>query len=470
MGPILAVDFGSTYTKAVLIDADAGEIVAVAHTPSTVATDITVGLRRVLGELSAKSGTNVRAARALACSSAAGGMRVAVVGLVPALSMEAARRAALGAGAKIVGAFGFKLTPERIRELADARPDILLLAGGTDGGDEETILHNARAIARSSLEAPVIVAGNVCVREECMSRLGEGGKRAFAAANLLPEVGRIDVAEVHRIIRDLFIHHITRAKGIDRVREHLDLACDIIPTPSAVLEAARLIADGNGAVPGFGDTVVIDVGGATTDVHSIASGLPTRPGAVLRGLPELRIKRTVEGDLGMRVNAPTIVERFGRPKLKALAEVGRTGFALAESDIDDYAARVSIHTEHVPGNAVERMLDHALGRAAVRIAMERHAGAVREVFTSSGIALVQEGKDLTDVAAVVGVGGVLVHGSDARLVLEAALGRGADPLMLLPTCPALYLDRKYVLFGIGLMSAIAPDAALATARRVLEPL
>jgi uncharacterized protein (TIGR01319 family) len=102
--------------------------------------------------------------------------------------------------------------------------------------------------------------------------------------------------------------------------------------------------------------------------------------------------------------------------------------------------------------------------------MQRHAGVVREVLTSSGTALVQEGKDLTDVAAIVGVGGVLVHGTDARFVLEAALGRGADPALLLPQRPALYLDRKYVLYGIGLLSAIAPEAAFATARRVLEPL
>lgn len=470
MGPILTVDFGSTYTKAVLIDTEGCDIIAAAHAPSTVSTDVTLGLRRVLDELGARSGVDLRKAPALACSSAAGGLRVAVIGLVPALSMEAARRAALGAGAKIVGAYGFKLTADRVREIAESRPDILLLAGGTDGGDEETILHNARAIARSKLESPVIVAGNVCVRDACLARLKKGGKRALPATNLLPEVGRVDVIEVHQIIRELFIHHIIRAKGIDRVRDHVNLVGDIIPTPSAVLEAARLIADGTHGMPGFGDTVVIDVGGATTDVHSIASGAPTRPGVVLRGLPELRIKRTVEGDLGMRINAPTIVERFGRTALKAFAETGAGNGPLAESDIDAYVARVSTFTEHVPETAAERVLDHALGRAAVRIAMQRHAGAVHEVFTSTGNALVQEGKDLTDVAVVVGVGGVLVHGTDARLVLEAALGRGTDPSMLLPQRPALYLDRKYVLYGVGLLSAIAPEAAFATARRVLEPL
>jgi uncharacterized protein (TIGR01319 family) len=465
MERFLAVDFGSTYTKAVLMDAAACEVVAVAHTPSTVATDVTLGLRRVLAELSERTKMDVTRARALACSSAAGGLRVAVIGLVPALSMEAARRAALGAGAKIVAAFGYKLTRGRIAELQQTRPDIVLLAGGTDGGDEQTILHNAGLLAEAAIEAPIIVAGNVCVREECLERLRSAGKRALAAANLLPEVGCVDVEEVHHAIRELFITHITRAKGIDRVREHLQLAADIVPTPSAVLEAARLIAEGTGAAPGLGPTVVVDVGGATTDVHSVASGAPSRPGVVVRGLPELHLKRTVEGDLGLRVNAPTLVERFGKTKLLALSEN-----AVGEEEVEAYAARVALRTEHVPENDAERSLDHALGRAAVRMAMERHAGVVREVYTPSGTALVQEGKDLTEVAAIIGVGGVLAHGRSARFILEGALNHGADPGRLLPGGAALYVDRRYVLYGIGLMSSLAPQAALETARRVLEPL
>lgn len=467
MDPVLAIDFGSTYTKAVLIDRDAAAIVGAAHTPSTVGTDVTVGLARVLAELSARTGTNLRRTPALACSSAAGGLRVAVIGLVPALSLEAARRAALGAGAKIVAAYGYKLTPRALAELEALAPDIVLLAGGTDGGDEETILHNAQALARAGLRAPFIVAGNQCVLDECVDALRAAGKTAHPAENLLPDVGHVQVRSVHDIVRNLFITHITHAKGIDRVAEHLDLVADIVPTPSAVLEAARLVAEGTEASPGLGDTVVIDVGGATTDVHSVASGAPTRPGVVVRGLPELRLKRTVEGDLGMRVNAPTIVERYGRPKLLALA--GGTE-ELAEADIDRYAAHVSVRTEHVPADDRERSLDHALGRAAVRLAMERHAGSVREVFTATGMVLVQEGKDLGEVAAVVGVGGVLAHGRDARFVLEGALDSGNDPWSLLPRRAALYLDRQYVLYGIGLLSTIAPEAALATARHVLAPL
>ena len=461
--PILTIDFGSTYTKAALVDRAGAEVVAVAYTPSTVSSDINIGLKQVLSELSAKAGRDVRKVPALACSSAAGGLRVAIIGLVPALSLEAARRAALGAGAKIIAAYGYKLTPKALAELERLAPDIVLLAGGTDGGDEETIRHNAGVLARSPLAAPIIVAGNQCSQEECLDILAAGGKSARPADNLLPEVGRIEVGSVHDIIRDLFIHRITHAKGIDRVREHLDLVGDIVPTPSAVLDAARLIATGTPKAKGFGDTVVIDVGGATTDVHSVASGAPTRPGVVLRGLPELHAKRTVEGDLGMRINAQTIVERYGRPKLLALASA-------TEEDFDRYTAHVSVRTDHIPESELERSLDHALGRAAVRIAMQRHAGSVREVHTHTGMVQVQEGKDLSGAAAVIGVGGVLAHGGDARFVLEGALDAGTDPHSLLPRSATLYLDRRYVLYGIGLLAGISPEAALQTAKNVLEEL
>jgi uncharacterized protein (TIGR01319 family) len=470
MDRVVAIDFGSTYTKGVLFDCAAPGIVAVAYAPSTVATDVTLGLRDVLAELRDRSGVDVRRVPALACSSAAGGLRVAVIGLVPVLSLEAAQRAALGAGARIVGAYGYKLTPRTLAELVQSRPDIVLLAGGTDGGDEENILHNAAVLAGSPLTAPVIVAGNQCVLQECVTLLQAAGKTVLSARNLLPEIDRIDAAPVHDIIRDLFISRITHAKGIDRAREHLDLAADIIPTPSAVLEAARLVADGTDDAAGLGDTLVVDVGGATTDVYSIASGAPSRPGVVARGLPELRLKRTVEGDLGMRVNAPSIVERCGGADLLELAVTAGHPAPVAAADMSAYAARISERTDHLPASDAERAFDDALGRVAVRTAMRRHAGVLREVYTPAGLVLVQEGKDLGGVAAVVGVGGVLAHGRNARFVLEGALDPRNDPYSVLPTKPALYVDSRYVLYGVGLLSAVSPKAAFAIAREALIPL
>ena len=82
--------------------------------------------------------------------------------------------AALGAGAKLVGNYSYKLNQSEIKEIADLAPDIILLVGGTDGGNEEVILHNARVLAESGMSAPVIMAGNkVCADE--IRRLLEAG-------------------------------------------------------------------------------------------------------------------------------------------------------------------------------------------------------------------------------------------------------------------------------------------------------
>jgi uncharacterized protein (TIGR01319 family) len=131
---------------------------------------------------------------------------------------------------------------------------------------------------------------------------------------------------------------------------------------------------------------------------------------------------------------------------------------------------VAHRTDHVLADPVERALDKALGRAAVRVAMIRHAGSLREVYTPTGSVTVQEGKDLGDTAAVIGVGGVLAHGENPRFILEGATAAGHDPQSLLPRNPALYLDRRYILFGIGLLAGVDRDAAAAIAAKHLESL
>ncbi len=468
MDRILTVDFGSTYTKAALIDLGRDAILGTAYAPSTVDTDVVIGLKAALESLEADSGVSVSEVPALACSSAAGGLKVIVVGLVPSLSLEAAQRAALGAGAKIVGAYGFKITADDVTAIERSRPDIVILAGGTDGGDKETILHNARTLGRTALVAPIIVAGNREVAPDCADILRGTGKSALLADNILPEIDRIAVGPVHRIIRDLFMNHITHAKGIDRVRGVLNLIRPIVPTPSAVLDAARLLAEGTDDGKGLGDLVVVDVGGATTDVHSVAYGGPTKPGVVQRGLPELYLKRTVEGDLGLRVNAPTILERTGAENVIRLARsLDGAASVIDGTDVAAYVARVGQKPDYVPGNPGERALDAALGRAAVELAMIRHAGSLKEVFTPTGTVLVQEGKDLSPVATVIGVGGVMTRGVSPRFVLEGALKATDRPFSLRPERAWFLVDRSYVLYGVGLLADLYPAAALRLARATL---
>lgn len=461
----VAVDFGSTFTKGAAFDVAKGTLLGVAYKPSTVGSDVRIGLRAVLEQLQSSTRQTIAGAPTYVCSSAAGGLRMVVIGLVPSLSLEAAQRAALGAGAKIIGAFGHKLPPPILQQIEIASPDLILLAGGIDGGDEATIQHNARMLAVSKVYAPIIVAGNYSISGECYKVLIDHGKTVLLAPNILPEIDRIEIEKVHATIRDLFVCHITRAKGIEQVVEEVRLVGEIIPTPSAVLAACQLLSEGTTGRKGWGDIVIADIGGATTDIHSAATGAPTRPGAIPRGLPELFLKRTVEGDLGMRANAMTIVDRTGPTHVAALAS-SLTAEDISEQQLLSYVERLGAGSNLVPSEDGESAMDAALAHAAISMAMQRHAGRLREVFTASGAALLQYGKDLSNVSTVIGVGGVLARGRHARFVLKGVVGGTADNV-LCPTNPRFLIDRSYILYAIGLISKTHPTTAFDLAQALL---
>lgn len=458
MSAALLIDFGSTFTKLRAVDLEGRRIIGAGQGPSTVDSDIMLGMRAALADLERRCGGLPAFRYRLASSSAAGGLRMVTIGLVRELTAEAARRAALGAGARLVGTYAYRLTQADIAAIVALAPDIVLLAGGTDGGNTEVVLHNAGLLAQSPLACPLVYAGNRAAWDEARTLLA--GKNVRCTGNVMPEFNELNIEPARAAIRQVFIERIVHAKGIDRAAAEFDQV--LMPTPAAVLEGARLVADGLPGTPGLGDVLVVDPGGATTDVHSVATGEPA-PGVIPHGLPEPRVKRTVEGDLGMRHNAAAIVEASG---LAAIA-------ADAGLDKDTAAALLSkVSTEHgrLPATPEETAFDQALARAAVRIAVRRHCGSVQTVYTTTGPATVQTGKDLSRVDAVIGTGGALVASRDAHAVLGMALADPADPLALMPRAPRMLLDRQYLLYACGLLQSVAPQAALELALENLVPL
>jgi uncharacterized protein (TIGR01319 family) len=450
----LLIDFGSTYTKLRAVDLAAGAVVASGQGPSTVTDDITVGMRAALDDLSAHMGGLPGFKHRLASSSAAGGLRMVTVGLVKELTAEAARQAALGAGARLVGSYAYRLTKADLEGIVALAPDVLLLSGGTDGGNSEVILQNARLLAESPLDCPVIAAGNRNAADDIRALFEAADKPISVAGNVMPAFQELDIDPAREAIRQVFIDRIVHAKGIDRAAESFDAV--LMPTPAAVMAGAKLLSEGTATQPGLGPLVVIDIGGATTDVHSIAAGEPANEGIVRYGLPEPHEKRTVEGDLGMRHNARTIVETAGPESIAA--DAGVSGAAVA-----DWLVRIEDNVEILPGAQTDQAIDRAMARAAIAIAMKRHAGSVRIAQTATGPVTVQQGKDLTRVAVLIGTGGVLAHAVDPVGILAAALGDGSDKTSLMPRAPAMHIDRDYLLYATGLLAGVEPDAAFAMA-------
>ncbi|NQU60903.1 MAG: glutamate mutase L [Rhodospirillales bacterium] len=460
MTSALLIDFGSTFTKLRAVNLETSEITGAGQGPSTVATDICEGLNAALADLEARMGGLPDFKHRLACSSASGGLGMVTVGLVKELTAEAAKQAALGAGAKLTGAFSYGLTATDVAEVEALSPDIILLAGGTDGGNTDVILENAGKLAASQLACPIIIAGNRQVADEAAGMLVAAKKTVTITENVMPEFGTLNVEPARAAIRQVFIERIVHAKGIDKAADMFDAV--LMPTPAAVLEGARLLSEGTANTPGLGPLVVVDVGGATTDVHSVASGEPTGEGVIFHGLPEPHLKRTVEGDLGMRINAKAIAEAAGLDKLAAAAGID-------EGRARDILDAITGNVEHLPKDEDEKRFDEALASAALGLAVARHAGAVSIVQTVSGPVSMQTGKDLGAVLTLIGTGGVLAHGGNAAAVLASGLADPKEPQSLRPKAPELLLDGDYLLFACGLLADLEPEAALTLGLKHMHP-
>ena len=468
MGAHLLVDFGSTYTKVLAVDLATATILGRAQSPTTVETDVTIGLNEALAELADDSAVDfARIEGKYASSSAAGGLKMVAIGLVPELTLEAARRACLGAGAKLVSGYGFEIDSEIVEAIEAAECDIILLCGGTDGGDKKTITHNARMLARSAVRCPILVAGNRVVADAVRGTLEKHGKKVFRAGNVLPRLDSVEVESAQTLIRDIFIAHITHAKGLDKAAAFI--GGPIIPTPRASLQAAALLAGGAADEPGIGSLLVVEVGGATTNVHSVMDQSLVTPQTVLRGLPEARLKRTVEGDLGIRYNAPTIYDLVGRDAFLARLRGLCPALDELEFDADTHIHHLSTNVGHVPTTELELQADAVLAESAAAIAVERHVGTVRQEFSVMGEILVQQGKNLLDAGSVIGTGGIFRYGLHPERVLRSALFDPATPWSLKPRAPNTYIDHEYMLYGVGLLAEDHPVQALRIAKRYLRP-
>jgi uncharacterized protein (TIGR01319 family) len=430
-GVVVCVDVGSTFTKAAAIGPD-GAVLAQAQHPTTVGTDVLEGLDAAVAALGVPGRPEV-----VACSSAGGGLRLAVVGHERVISAEAGRRVALSAGARVVAVHAGLLHPGDLEALAAARPDVLLLVGGTDGGDSEVLLHNAGLLGRGALGIPVVVAGNAEVAEQAAALVRRRGRVVHVAGNVIPRIGVLAPGPARAAIREVFIRHVIGGKGLSRGPRFAHLvAC---ATPDAVLAGVEVLADVLAAAPGpSGDVLVVDVGGATTDVYSV---LDPGEGPATEAVATLWRGRTVEGDLGMRWSAPDVVAAARAERL--LDDAGAPALSQAAQLRHDEVGLLPVSTQ-------ELAEDLELARLAATIAVRRHARPGAE-----------GSRDLSHVGLLIVSGGVLRHApvSAASTLLRSVLTDYAGGWRL-PVAATPVVDQRYLLAPIGLL-ALTGRAGLA---------
>jgi uncharacterized protein (TIGR01319 family) len=438
MSRVLCVDFGSTFTKAALIDTASGDVLATREVPTTIGTDVLDGYRGIRASLDADGLPGSE--QVLACSSAGGGLRLAVVGYEREVTAQAGWRVGLSAGAKVVHVASGRLTGPDVHDLRAARPDIVLLVGGTDGGNADVLLHNAERLAHMRVTAPIVVAGNADAADEVAGVLASTGRRYEVTDNVLPQIGVIAPKGARAAIRAAFLHHVIGGKHLSKGTEFVDMVR--AATPDAVLAGVQVLAESV-----EGDVLVVDVGGATTDVYSALQPQGEDAGLAKDVVAPLWQSRTVEADLGMRWSAEGVLDAAQR---EALA---------VSNGLKAYAAHVAHDVAHLPADPAEQALDLELARLAAVVAVRRHARPA-----SPGASP----RPLADVAHVIGSGGVLRHAAepDQRAVLHAVTADHAGGWRV-PRGARVATDTAYLLFAVGLLTEEHPAAARTLAARVV---
>jgi uncharacterized protein (TIGR01319 family) len=454
---VVCVDFGSTFTKAALVDVASGALLATTQHPTTLPDasgtgDVLDGYDACVAVLeSAHPGA--RAARTLACSSAGGGLRIAVIGNEALVTAEAGRRVALSSGGKVVLVLDGGLDADKLGELRAAEPDVLLLVGGTDGGNPATLLHDAGVLSRVHWTGAVVVAGDVDAQERVQVMFEGSGTPYVLADNVVPRIGVLAPESARTAIREVFLTHVIGGKHLSTRDDGRRFASMVLEaTPDVVLSGVELLAAEVGFTTAGSGVVVVDIGGATTDVHSVVALDPEESELSREVVATTPVTRTVEGDLGMRWSAATTAH--------AAEEAGL--------HVPPDAVRRAADPAYLPHDAAERADDETLATAAAVIAVRRHVGRSRVVVSPEGRVVERSGKDLRAATLLVGSGGVLraADPASAGRILGAATGRDPDGWQL-PEVPRVVVDTEYVLAAAGLLGLSSDAAEHDAARRLL---
>lgn len=481
MTSVVVTDCGSTTTKAICFARENGrwKVVSRAEAPTTVekpVADVTIGvmnaLRAIENELDIEIVDNKNLELAslnlpkpsgqeqvmpqayLSTSSAGGGLQMVALGLVSKITAKSAERAALGAGAIVQKVYSFDSDLEiyeaadQIREL---RPDIVILAGGTDGGAEKQVLELCELLLlsepksrfESDQKIPLVYAGNSNVKEKVQEML-QSVFSINAVENVRPQVEREDLAPARTAVHDIFLDHVmSQAPGYQKLQELV--TSPLIPTPVAVSEMIEHAARNSNK-----SILAVDIGGATTDIFSIRRKLDNktfRP-----------VHRTVSANLGMSYSIGNVVELSGIELIKRWLP-----FDISDDDLQNTIWNKMIRPTSLPESMNDLLVEHAVAREALRLSLDHHVSldeADREdglqkdlgdIFRSSK----QNVFSMLELDMLIGSGGVLSHApsraSAFMMIVDSFLPKGVTKIGL---------DSIFMLPHLGVLSRTSVDIAI----------
>ena len=472
---ILATDCGSTTTKAILVEkvGDSWRQTQRAEAPTTVEepfANVTIGVSNALteiGELAgrrfiADDGTVIRRKGDsdpegcdiyISTSSAGGGLQMVVAGVVAQMTAASAKRAALGAGAIVMDtiASNDKRKPhERIQRIRELRPDMVLISGGTDGGNVQQVVQIAEQIAPAKprprfggeYELPVIYAGNKDAAPQVRAIFGDpkyGGFDLAVVDNLRPTLEQENLGPARDKIHDVFLEHVmAHAPGYDRLIAWSD--APIMPTPGAVGDILQRIAARDGL-----NAVCVDIGGATTDVFSVFGGT---------------FNRTVSANLGMSYSISNVCAEAGMDNVLRWVHID-----MDERELRNRVKNKMIRPTTIPQSAEALVFEQAVAREALRLAYVQHKefattlkGVQQQRTVGDLFAQQASGQTIVDdmkLDLLVASGGVLSHAprmeQTAAMLVDSFEPRGFTQLAK---------DSIFMMPHLGVLASVHPAAAM----------
>jgi uncharacterized protein (TIGR01319 family) len=476
---ILATDCGSTTTKAILIQYVDGQYRQThrGEAPTTVEApfaDVTMGVLNAINELEDLSGKkfidengrlihphhgNTGSDIYISTSSAGGGLQMLVAGVVRQMTAESAKRAALGAGAivmDVIAANDKRRPHEQIQRIRDLRPDMILLSGGTDGGNTTQVVQIAEMIAPAKPQPrfggrytmPVIYAGNTSAREAIKDAFKGEAVDLATVENLRPVLERENLGPARDAIHDLFLEHVmAHAPGYDKLMSWTH--APIMPTPGAVGNILQTIARMQKI-----NVVGVDIGGATTDVFSVFEG--KEPG-------ETVFNRTVSANLGMSYSISNVCAEAGMPNV--LRWVHLDPKVMDERELRNRVKNKMIRPTTIPQTQEALIFEQAVAREALRLAYIQHKefattlkGVQQQRTVGDTFTQIASGQTIVDnmkLDLLVASGGVLSHAprmnQTAMLLIDAFEPEGFTTLAK---------DSIFMMPHLGVLAEVHPKASL----------
>src|SRR5215207_9000828 len=432
---ILAIDVGATVTRAVMFDVVEGQyrFIASGESPSTAEApfrDIGIGVREAIINLqniigatllgtqdnnliapSQPDGSGVDAV--VATVSAGPTVKTVVVGLLSDVSVQSARRLAESTYSRVVETLDLsdhRRPDQQMDSIVRSRPDLVVLAGGTDGGASRSIQKMLEAVGLACYLMPlekrpmVLYAGNQKLANDVKELLGGHAGKVEVSYNVRPsletedlEPGRHELALLVSKLRQRQI------KGVEEL--NLWTAGNLLPTAYARGRIIRFLSKLYESTRGL---LCVNVGASAT---SVAAGFA---GDLTVG---------VYPQYGMGENLAGLLQQTDIENIMRWLPLD-----ISQNMLREYLFQKSLYPSSIPATKDEQAIAQAVAREAlylaVRTAQKDFPPHARP--TQNGV--------MPPLDLILGGGGVISEGTSLGqsllLLLDAIQPVGIMPVLL----------------------------------------